>query len=353
MWSLLDGGNAAEVLEKLSAAGGDAPSVLLTVRGLAELEGGDPAAAAETLRAVLSREPENPVAGLYLSLALFECGDDRAAGEALHRAVLHPHRGFLLRFVRTFWPLRFTSTLRQVNRDAEPESSANDPLRGEFERWLKDKEEFGEIAVEPPVNEAAPAELARIAREFTTPEGRLARRGRKLAERYLALGARAYREGNLGHSRAMLARAHEIRPRNERAATHLAYISLFTGDAGKAMAVLDPVVRDSLAAFDETREAGLLPSADGLVCYAWALHEEGRHEDAIGVLSLVHEEGPEDFGANFIAAVSWLMLGEEGPFEEAFNRSMQNFYIDTWEQLLRPFVLSVGTWLEQGGRTRD
>ncbi len=351
LWKKLDSGAAAEILPTLEGLPKDAPLVYRTLHGLACYETGEFQKSEEILRQVLEVENENPVAQLFLVLALFEEGKDQEAGELLmKRAVLHPHRGFLIRFMRTFWPLRFEPSLGSFEQDLE--SEAKDPLASQYESWKSAAGDGEPVSLEPPEGESLGTEIQRHINELTSASGKRVRKGRSLATKYLKQGAGQYVAGDLASAQLSMVRAHEIRPMNEEVANHFAYVALFSGKVDEAMAALEPVLEEKVAKYDESREIGCLPTYDTLACYAWALHESGRHQDAIRVVSLVREEGPEDYGANFIAAVCWLMLNNEDLFKSAFNRAMDKFYIDTWEQLARPFVLKVGRWLEAGGRPK-
>ncbi len=341
LWLLLDNGRAGEVLAALGPVSDSDHTVARTLSGLAHYELGDHAAARADLEAVLAREAQNPVARLFLALVLFELGEDTAAGEALGAAVLHPHRGFLFRFLATFWPLRFTTSL------------------GKFERV----ESALPVLPPPPMqvaelreDEEAVAGVTRIARELTTAEGKEARRLRAKATSLVRRGSARYLAGKPQEARALFTEAQAIAPESEEVASHFAYVELVSGDPAVARRALEPVVAARMAAYEATRQPEALPRVDTLVCYAWALHEGGLHEDALGVLSLVHPEGPEDYGSHYVACLCWLMLarggteGATGRAREAFAEAIGPFYIDTWEHLLKPFVGTVGRWLRAGGR---
>ncbi len=344
LWARLEAGDAAGVAAELGSLPDDVPVVFLTLKGRALLESGDPVSASAVFDKVLERDPENPVAQLFLVLALFEEGNDREAGDLLmRRAILHPHRGFLQRFVRLFWPLRFSSSLGR----APVQQIAVDP-EDPFEK------QYHAVKGETPPEQEKPTSsesIRQVAREALTTPGRRAARRRALADRYLRRGAREFSRGRLETTRLLFARALELRPRHEVTVAHYAYIQWVLGQPETGLRVLEPFVRDAVAAYDAHSDPDRLPGPDTLVCYAWCLHELGRFDDALRVLALVQPEGPEDYGAWFLAAVSWLMLGRHEEFAEAFRFASTDFFIDTWEQLLRPFVLRVGTWLvEEGGR---
>jgi tetratricopeptide (TPR) repeat protein len=141
-------------------------------------------------------------------------------------------------------------------------------------------------------------------------------------------------------------RSHEINPHDENALTNLGYLYLLTGRREEALALLDPEMKRRLALYAEKKDEKVLPHMELLVVYAWAVHEAGRHEEALHLLSAVHPEGPEDLGAHFVAAVCWLMLDRQNEFRQCFRIAMTKYFIDTWEQLMLPFIHRVGAWMK-------
>lgn len=312
LWARYDAGEAGAVLAELSNLPKAAESVYWTLKGLAAVDAGEPAAAAEALRLVLEREPENPVAQLFLVLALFQSGEDVAAGEQLGRTILFPHHGFLRRFLKTFWPLRFSTSLGAWPENVE--AAFSDPFAKRFE-------------------------------ELSKAGGKPARR---LAEKYFNWGVKAFHGRKEAEARHCFSRARALAPDNEMAAAHYAYLELLHNNATGAKAALDPLLPGFVEEFEKDRTA--YPAPDTIVCYAWCLHEMGRQGDAIRALSAVEPEGPEDFGAHFVAAVCWVMMENDEAFERAYEKAMVSYFIDTWEQLMRPFLLKTGAWLRAGGR---
>ncbi len=325
LWSRFEDGAASEVVEKLSPLPPEAPVVYHTLRGLALLDTGKPAESAVELKHVLTLQPENPVAQLFLVLALFQNGEEREAGELLtsDSLVLHPHLGFLEHFMRIFWPLRYTTSLGTWN-DVAASPVIEDPFDRLFTDWEKSQSGNG---------------------DRTQPHAP----GRRLAQKYFQRGIKAFHKERRSAARYDFARAYRIHPENETYAAHFAFLELLHNGAEAARKALEPLLGRHVDEYRETRDPGSLPLPDTLVCYAWSLHDTGNHREAIRALSLVEPEGPEDFGAYFVCACCWLMIGDGAAFRQAFGTAMDLYFIDTWEQLLRPFIRKTGDWLMAGG----
>lgn len=356
LWNQLESGQPQAVLRALEGLASDAPTVYQTLRGLALYQNGQYVEATAQLEELLCQDRQNPLAQLYLVLAAFQAGEDERAGRLLlHEIVVLPHRGWLEEFLRIFWPLRFTTSLQETpppeaGAQSAPEEDRNCARFEAARAWLAenpDRQEAVGRALTPA------GELADMAVSLFTGEGRRRLAVRRLAEAYLRRAEKAYLAGNLERALLLMRRSHALQPLNGTVAANVAFLQLLQGRRTEAFDFLDPLMEQRLARLEEhPGEKNLLPGNDLLVAYAWALHERGSHEEALEILSAVHPEGPEDLGAHFVAAVCWLMLGRETEFREAFAVATTAFFIDTWEQLLRPFILRTGAWLESGGRNR-
>lgn len=310
-WAQVGDGHAAEVLADLSTLGEDAPPAALVLRGLARLELGNPAEAVSDFAAAIAAEGANPVAELYRVLALYRAGDHAAAAKAFAdpRLVLLPHRHWLADFLTTFWPMRAAI----LDRGPDP-VDFTDPHGCDFKR--------------------REAVLARGG----SPAG-MARATRKLAQRYHTEGLNLYSKRRLQESRFCLARAHELEPTNEIFAIHYGYVLVLLGEhemAGKA-----------IASFIEDESAPVPAPPDLLGVHAWVLHSRGEYIQSLRVVSHLHPEGPDDWGSHYLAAVNWLMLGDQPRFREALFLAMDRYFIDTWEQLIHPFLLATRDWMRR------
>lgn len=361
LWQRLDGASPGELVALLGAPHEGEPVAVRTLRGLALLRAGQAQESAAELRRVLEAEPQNPVANAYLVLADFRCGDRSAAGKRLLAMRPFPHAGFLEDFLRTFWPLRFSDSLGA--QMPEPRVPIEDPRDGDFQRWRT-----MQAQIDPASLELDDMGLLRRMRTqiamYTTPGGALRRCALKLSARYqaeaaeefiglqLALADPARRDAAVierrsAVARMMFSRAHAIRPLNEEIAANCAWVNLHARRLDAAAAAIEPLVARAADNWSAGGARALPPNPDLLVCYAWLLHEQQRHADALKVISAVVPEGPYDFCAHFVAAVSHLMLGNEEEFEATFRLATTTYFIDTWEQMLCPFLTDVGWWLAQ------
>lgn len=351
LWKRLGSEGPERVLAELSGLEGISLAAR-TLRGIALFDAGDYQGAVAALRAVLTVEEQNPVVRSYLVLALFRAGRNREAGELLldERTVLFPQPDFLVRFVRLFWPLRFTTTLRREIMPSTGEGLPADPFAVDYRRWQAHREEIDIELLERPERVNSVGDVISGLREISAAGGALRRATRRLASRYHRQAVRAYHGENRAMAALLFGRAHEIRPLFELYATHHAFMCLLQDGAAEAKAILAPFLVRAVGDFEKDRDASLLPLPDTIVCHAWCLHELGDHQGALEALRVIEAEGPEDFGIHFLGAVCSLMAGEEQRFEALLRVALDRYFIDTWEQFLAPFIRRVGRWLvEQGG----
>ncbi len=319
LFTKLEVGASAAVARELDSLTPGAPAVLHTLRARALQEEGRHEDAVEDFRQVLRQDPENPVARQFLVFSLFETGEVEEAGRLLspEAGPVFPHPGFLLKFLETFWPLRFGTVLGAPRPGFEPPESP------------ADKEESKAEAV-------------------LSSEGSGSAGARRAAERLQHKAVRLFRLGEHRTAHRYFYWAARLDPADGLIAAHHGYLCLLTGYAERALEVLEPVVEGLLERFGETRKAEDLPLPDTLVAYAWSLHEMGRHDEALRVLAAVYPEGPDDYAAHFVAAVCWLMLGQHEAMRRTFEVVTGNYFIDTWEQILHAFILHTGNWLREG-----
>lgn len=319
LFTKLEVGASRRVVEELEGMGGETPLVLQTLLARALQEEGRHGEAIDRFLHVLGREPENPVARQFLLFSLFAEGRVEEAGKFLlpGASPVFPHSAFLLKFLRTFWPLRFTTELGAPEPGHELPESPADKVEAEAERLLSSD-------------------------SAGTPAAR--RRAAKIQHRAVA----RFRSGDRKTAHRYFCWAHRLAPDDPLIAAHHGYLSLLMGNSERALAVLEPLVEGSLERFDASRKGTDLPLPDLLVAFAWALHDQGRHGEALRVLSAVHPEGPDDYAAHFVATVCWIMLDEEIASRRAFELVTGSFFIDTWEQILQPFLTRTGEWLSAG-----
>lgn len=353
LWSRLDAGEAAEVAAALDGvtvaeSGQGSATTLRTLHGIALYESGRPAEALIPLQAVLRDEPDNALAKLWLVLALYRAGRPAEAGELLgaETTVVFPQRRWLLEFVRVFWPGSREAGIRQAVPLPE-EGAWEDPFAAR-------RAALGELPPAAsdltPDQEDSPGllpEILRLANTIASADGRRRAAARRLSRAYRTRAEAAYHARRLGLAVRLMERAQALAPRSQALAGTLGYVYLVAGHPEKAGALLEPIMQESLAAFEARKDPALLPNPEVIVCQAWALHEVGRHREALELLSAVKPEGPEDLGAHFVAAVCWLALDREAEFREAFHLATTTYFIDTWEQLLQPFIGQAGEWLRR------
>ncbi len=324
LFTKLEVGAPGAVLRELGELPEDAPPVLRTVRARALQEQGRHREAAGEFRLVLQQERDNPLARQFLVFSLFGTGEHREAGRLLQPPAgpVFPHSGFLLKFLETFWPLRFGTALGAPMEGCELPDTP---------------EEKAEREAADLVHSPGPG----------TPSARRAagRLQRKAVARFHA--------GDIRPAHRYFYWAHRLHPEDPMLAAHHGYLCLLTGHAGRALEVLEPVVEGSLEQFNKTRNASDLPVPDLLVAYAWSLHDLGHHDEALRVLAAVFPEGPDDYAAHFVAAVCWLMLGQRDAMRRNFDLSVSHYFIDTWEQIIRPFIARTADWLERGAPGYD
>jgi tetratricopeptide (TPR) repeat protein len=310
-WGHIDGGEPASALAILEPLGSSTAPALLA-RGVAHLDAGNAAQARECLEKAASLAPDNVVAKSYLALARWASGDAPGAAEAMSHHVLFPQRGYIERLLRTFWPLRFSSTLR---RAARPAASREVQHSCDYNRFL--------------------------AHEGKVP----AAKRRRLADRLAAAGQAEFDKGDYLAAVLQFERAHQLDPEDGDIALLFVAALLAVGRSEDAFDITDPYLRASLAEARAGRPAFEQIEPRLLVSHAAALHDMGRHRDALLVLSGVRHPEYEDAQAHFTAATCWLMLGNEEAFRDTFRTAMDRYFLDTWDFRLTPFCRQVAAWL--------
>lgn len=328
LWVQYEKGEIDSVFNQLDVASDGLPLVGRTLLGLCCLRKKDYERSTHIFEGVLKEEPQNPVAHLYLILSSFQLGDMVKASRCFDSLeVLHPHTAFLEDFIDVFWPLRFTTSLRGyalLPKKGGGQVDRPDPWESSFER-----------------------------QKSLVEDGTADKEAVRLAEKYFELGIKRYYADDRQNARIYFSRSNDLAPKSTLFSAHHGYLELLFGDGKAAHQALVPLVQEQMGQYEKTRNPEDLPSIDLLVSYAWSLHELGHHRQALEILSLVFPEGPEDSGSYFVSSVCWLMLGEKEAFKEAFSQAMKAFFIDTWEQLLRPFLLAVRRWLrEEAGKSK-
>lgn len=335
LWTRLDApGGASAVLEAMEAtppAAGDHAAQLL--RGIAQLEAGDPAAAEADLTAVRDAQPLNPVATLNLSLAKFRNGDAPAAAKLLADAVLFPQRDFLRRALALFWPLRRRTALARTPFGKPPGSSI--PHSTDFSRWEKHRGTCGDRA------------------------------RARLAEKLFFAAEDAFQSAHFQTAALLYERAAQVLPVEPLTVASAAHMMLLFGRVEDARALIEPIFEEDaqllvapppeaatpsfIARFAKaftTSEAGDAQMEPRIaVAHAWILHELGRDREALATLSLVEPAGPDDWNAHFVAAMCWLSLGEEQNYRRLLALALGPYFLDTWEYIVRPFLLQTAAWL--------
>lgn len=348
LWMEFERGNNEALAALLAEEPKPTTPAEATLFGLHALDVDQPAKSVEYLQRAIALEPQNVVARLHLALAVYRIGDPAASATTLRSVPLFPHTGFLLRFLHLFWPLRFSTSLGHPVTDSGPAPVGRDPLDAPFRALEPRLAEIEKESMEPPAGESLGGEVSRHHRELTTAEGKEARSARTLSDRYLKRGISAFLSGDRPLALHCFTRARLLRPANESAAAHFAWVSLLVGEPEQAREAMEPVLEARLAEYEKSRLKEALPTPDALVCYAWCLHEAGEHRDALRVLALVEPEGPEDFGAHFVAGVCWLMLGNREMADRLLKVALSTYFIDTWEQIVRPFVTRTIDWMGDG-----
>ncbi|CAN5448925.1 hypothetical protein BH09SUM1_BH09SUM1_06090 [soil metagenome] len=318
-----------------------------TLQALALFSAGEFAAAAQAFERCIAEDGQNPVARLYLALALYQSGDPRAAGDALGRAVILPHSQWLKEFLRIFWPKRLAG---EMNAILNPTIQFSDPFADDYRRWKDHEADVSAEELEDEPNHGAIRQMASAMARLTSDRGKLHKATRALGDRYAARAVAAYQSGKLPDAIRLFQRAREVRPLSEEITANLAYLYLLAGRGAEALPLLEAAAVRAMDKFDRAKDAELLPQPDTVVCLAWSLHEAGEHRKALELLSGIRPEGPDDWGSHFVAAVCWLMLGDEKHYSDALRAALGPYFIDTWEQLLRPFVMATGEWLREEGK---
>lgn len=318
LWQQLDAGSPDKVIEALESKEGDLPEPALVLLGLAHLDHGAPHDAIRVFEKAIVANPENIVARLFLTLALHRGGESEAAGRIiLDLQPILPHRGYLARFLEDFWPRRaaiIAHSLSKSEADTPP-----DPDAPEFERLAGngDHEKQG------------------------SPKA-----AQKLAAKYARRGVTYFHERKISAAHDCLLKAWKLNPADEGVAANAAFTALHCGRADLVEPMLVPFLEKAASAPDPRKAP--LPLPDTTVCLAWARHDLGQHEEAMRLLALVEPEGPEDCYTHFLAAVCCLDMGDRDRFRKLLDHGLAYYFIDTWEQILSPFVARTADWLLVG-----
>lgn len=311
-WSRLAEGDAAGALGLASAGEAEGPQGLV-LRALCRYEAGDAAGAVADLDRALQAQPVHPVARLNRGLARFRAGDAKGAAADFRQGPFFPDWEFLQRFLRVFWPLRRTCPGLAVAGLEAPAAAL--PHEQEYGAWL-----------------ARPESLAEAGRQALA---------KKLSAEATRLFFRNHRTSQL-----LLERALELVPDSPEYRNDLAFCQLHLAQAAEAERTLAPLIERGLQEYKEKRKREVLPHPFIVAHYAWALHDLGRHREALALLSSLRPQGYEDFGANLLAGLCWMELGERQKSRTAMHAALHAFYLDTWQMMLEPFWKKVLVWLE-------
>lgn len=347
LWDRMESQGPAGIPEELADAQGEVAEVL---RGLALYHEGAWPQARSSFQNVLAIDPQNPIAALYLVLALFQDGEDKEAGKLLSAIVIFPHQRWLAEFLLTFWPLRFTTSLG-MPEDGPAEEEFADPFHTDYIRWQEHAERIDAAAMDDPARDGVLNDLKMVFGGLVSEKIHFQSSARRLGQRYADKATACYHAGDRLRALKLFERAHEIRPYNEMLTANLAYVYLLHRKVEESQRILAPFFDSALSRFERDKNPAGLPQADTIVCYAWSLHEAGRNDEALRLLSVVLPEGPDDWGSHFVASVCWLMKRDDVKFRHALDMALGPYFIDTWEQILRPFVERVAKWLLEGGRS--
>ncbi len=288
-------------------------------------------------------ERENPVARGHLALTLFQLGERAESAKLFRDSVLFPHAGFLRRFLEVFWPLRFETSL---GKPAKQEFQVPQKAKALWQTALERLQHFQPDELEPNADARFLAQLSDLGWRLFTKEGRRINQIRTAGDKLSAIAIDEFFKGRRRSALEVFSYAHDVRPLNQKITEHLAYLLLLDGRPEEAEKLLEDLIQNAITRFDQDRSEQDLPQPDAIVCYAWCRHEQGFHGEAIKLLSAVYPEGPEDYGSHFVAAMSWLMLGRSDEFRAALSQALGPYFIDTWEQIVRPFIATTLLWLE-------
>lgn len=304
-WCRLSRGEAASVRDSFDSAPLPKTAAAELLRGLALLDSGDPAAAAEVLRPLHAAKPENLVLRWNLALAFLRIGNHQEAHELLKDAVLFPQHDILRRALETLWPLRRTGDFAVLT--------------------------FGRQSATPHSTDFARYEKCRA--QATAGQCR------RLGNRLLHAGRVAFERDEFSTATTLFQRAATILPTDPEALTSAVHLLLLHCQPAAARELLAPTVDGGLEKWATGRNPRDLPDVLTVTAWAWMLHTEGNHRDALAWLSLVEPQGPEDYGSHFVAAVCWMELGEHDKFRQALQFALGPFFLDTWLSFLRPMLL--------------
>ncbi|MDK2970274.1 MAG: hypothetical protein PWP23_29 [Candidatus Sumerlaeota bacterium] len=309
-WARLATHSAAEVAQALPYATAAEPAALV-LRGIARYEAGDFAGAREDFDLVLSKQSENAVARLHRGLALYRLGETGAALADFTAAPIFPERQWVKRALRVFWPIHF-----------------------EHPAVL----EHGLAPLAPPADLQAAVEASR-------PEVSPSDKGRKLAARLAARGVKAYFKEDHRLALWCFENAVALDPDDRDSAANACWVGLRIGQVEKAASLIEPLIDGALETYLEKKERDVLPTPGMTAMYAWLLHERGDHRGALAVLSTMRPEGPDDYHSYIVAGLAWMLLGEDEKSSVCLDAALGDFFLDTWQQFVEPYLRKVFGWL--------
>ena len=314
VWANLETEKPEAALEALGPED-NGPAAARLLRAIALEDQGHHEEAVAEFDAVLKLQPENPVARLNRGLALF--GLDRRADAAadFSSGPLFPSPGFLKRFLRRFWPRNLEH--RAILARGFDDVPSDWPLKSRVDAWRADPESL------------SPGKRRELARS-------LERRGMKLYHAKLhALACRIFEA------------AWELDPDDEIVSAAYSWCLLGFGFHEQARELMEPLIRSGSERYRLERTPAALPHPQIVVQWAWCLHQAGEHNEALAALSTVRPEGPDDFGAHIVAALSWDALGQPLQADGAYELALRDYFLDTWEQFLQPFIAKTVDWLRE------
>ncbi|MCB2156412.1 tetratricopeptide repeat protein [bacterium] len=313
-WANLDEEKPEAVLEALQEDHYETTAAH-TLRAIALEEQGRHEEAVAEFDAILKRQPENAVARLNRGLALHGLGRNADAAKDFSAGPIFPSPGFLKRFLRRFWPLHFEN--RELLARGFDDVQQDWPHKAKVQAFRESPESF------------SPAARRRLARDL---------------ERH---GMNIYHRGAHATACRIYEAAWELDPEDEIIRAGYSWCLLGFGFHEQSRELIEPLVRDGAERYRTERRTTALPHPQIVVQWAWCLHEAGEHREALAVLSTVRPEGPDDFGSHIVAALSWDALGDPLNADRAYVPALQDYFLDTWEQFIQPFIKKTVSWLAE------
>ncbi|MDX2176450.1 MAG: hypothetical protein SF028_08260 [Candidatus Sumerlaeia bacterium] len=310
LWSRLesDAGSAGQVRAEAAALRSPAGRML---EGVAAWDAGDAEGALAAFRAAQQAQPGNLPAARYEALALFGAGDAPAAAKL--SATLPPLAtgAYLRRFTALYWPLRHRTGLGSTAVEADPPEVAHSTDYARFTAGAKCSDT----------------------------------RRRHLAERHLQSGLLAHFKGRYREAEILVGRSWKIFPESIDTAVAHGNLLAARAEEAEALRVLEPAFKEAAAEVLADADKGIVFPPDLASAWAAALCGAGRPQEALAALSLITPQGPDDWGAHWVAALCHLALGDEASFRRQFAVATGPYFIDTWELRIRPFSRRVESWL--------